>query len=93
MTRKTAARWSREPSKKGLARVCQSPRGLVLKRAGIVLLRIGAHHSRRTGAAYRDFLWHWYGFNRNSAAEGREFDTLEEAKADALKELAGVINE
>lgn len=70
---------SREASESGLARVCQSPRGYVLKVDGKVVGRVGWSHSPDKSKP-----WHWYGSGHNSASAGTYFATKEEARDNAV---------
>jgi hypothetical protein len=73
----------KEPSETGLARVCQAPRGFIVSIDGKTIARVGAAHA----SSLRDYDWHWYGGDealgvarRNSAAEGINYNTKEEAR-------------
>ena len=73
-----AARWSKEPNEKGLAGVCQGPRGFLLKENGETL----AHVAPVAGKDKWDIVgWYWYGFGENSYHH--PVATEDEAKAQA----------
>jgi hypothetical protein len=71
---KMAARWRRQPDEQGLARVCQSPRGLQLREKGVVILRV--NHLRGGG-------WYWCGMGQNTCDNAAS--SMEEAKEQAIK--------
>lgn len=75
-----SARWSKEPSEKGLARVCQAPRGLLLKFGNEELARVS--HWKPSGFGYAPYKgYYWYGCGYNSYNyTGPTFDTVDEAK-------------
>ena len=80
-----AARWRKEPSETGLARVGQRPRGFELRENGEVLL----HVSPLSGKTRWDIVgWYWYGLGMNTCHE--PVATPEEAKAQAVKHLKAV---
>ena len=80
MTAQGRLTWSREPNERGLARVCQAPRGYIGKVKGEVVFRVGC--SRDLGS-FEARSWYWCGLDRNSASEGKRFATKEEARDDA----------
>ena len=53
-------RWAKQPSEKGLARVCQGPRGWELREHGKVQMCV-APIDRSCSA------WYWYGHGENTA--------------------------
>ena len=75
-----------EPSESGLARVCQAPRGFIIKLDGRDVGRVGS--SRNLFAESPEergrVSWHWYAsvvsVRHNSAAEGENFSTREAAR-------------
>lgn len=74
--------WSRQPNETGLAGVCQSPRGAILKADGKPVARVSPDMG---GRFYRDILgWYFYGMGRNSFNDPDRagfFPTMDEAKA------------
>jgi hypothetical protein len=74
--------WSREPSERGLARVCQPPRGRHGKVAGEVVYRV----MPATAWPAREVVgWFWYGRGINTYTQGKVWPTWEEAQADATR--------
>lgn len=67
-------RWRKQPSEIGLARICQSTRGLELRENGKILVHV---------APLRDGRWYWCGFGQNTC--GSPVKTKEEAKAEVIK--------
>lgn len=79
-----AARWRKQKSETGLARICQSPRGYELFESGMSQTPV-MHVSPRTDRQSRFTVvgWYWYGCGHNSLHDRPLFVTAEEAKADA----------
>jgi len=75
-----AARWKKQPSETGLARVCQTERGLILSDAGHRIITVAPNC---TNGGTRAVNWYWYGMERNTYSEKLFFTTKEEAKTDA----------
>ena len=81
----------KEPNESGLARVCQLPRGFIISIGGVRVARVGGARSLARGASA--VTWHWYGHRdpdvprRNSAAEGIQFATREDARDNCVAYL------
>jgi len=74
-------RWSKQPSESGLARVCQSKRGAVLKEEGRIIAQINS----RAGDKRLHIGWYWVCKGKNTCNEPVE--TIEEAKAQVMAHL------
>lgn len=73
--RKPRLRWRREPSEKGLARICQGPRGYDLIHGDEIVIR--ARPLGRSGSQ-----WYWYGCGQNT--HYKPVATEEAVKAEAM---------
>lgn len=74
-----ALRWKRQPNEKGLARVCQGPRGWYLYDGKEIVMRVA---SLSRGFNKFDITgWYFYGCGHNSCA--MPCDTEGEAQAQA----------
>jgi hypothetical protein len=74
--------WSRQPSERGLAGVCQGPRGFILKRGG---KEVGRVSPLTGGPINRDITgWYWYGSGHNSLWSGDKYTNPDDAKAACL---------
>jgi hypothetical protein len=76
-----AMRWAKQPDEKGLAGVCQFPRGWELREHGRVQIAV-APIDRKCSA------WYWYGHGENTSY--RPVATAEEAKAQAAAHYKAV---
>lgn len=91
-----------ETSEKGLARICQSPRGYIIKCDGKDLGRVG--HARRVfdGPGAEAKPWFWYAgielpglerIARNTAANDCFYATREEARDACIEWLKATIRQ
>lgn len=72
-----AKRWSKQPSERGLARICQGPIGYNLREGGKIIARV-----RPKMDGYRTVGWYWYGFNHGDEPMSH---TAQEAKDQAVE--------
>ena len=75
--------WRKQPNEKGLSRVCQSPRGAILRVDGRDVARVQAH--RTDWQHYRGWTWYARCDELGVALlnDGRVHMTIEDAKAAA----------
>lgn len=75
--------WRRQPSETGLSSIGQGPRGAILKVNGE---DVGSVNARRIGLRFEWSGWYWSArigdVVGNSAADGRYYGDLDEAKRD-----------
>jgi len=76
------ARWSKQPSETGLARVSQGPRGFDLKDSGEVVVRVRPRGPRLD--KYMITGWYWYGLGQISLWDNKVFGSADEAKESAM---------
>lgn len=81
-----SARWSKQPSEKGLAAVCQSPRGFCLNKKGETIITVRPKSAGPGADRYTIMGWYWVGIGHNTLwrPDGGMFATADEAKADAM---------
>jgi hypothetical protein len=79
------ARWRKQKSETGLARICQGPRGYELYESG-VSQRPVMHVSPKVERphSYTIVGWYWYGYGHNSLSDRPLFLTANAAKTDAV---------
>lgn len=82
-SRRPPLRWRKQPSERGLARICQGARGWDLQRGGEVLAQVRYCYRDRENVVY--FYASVNGINYNSLWDGRRFPTVEAAKDAAKK--------
>lgn len=88
-----------QPSEGGLARVCQSPRGYIIKLDGKDVGRVGSSRNlfAKTPAERGCLSWHWYahvgGESRNSAANDCNYPTKEEARDACIEWIKATFRE
>lgn len=80
--RKPRLTWSRQPDEKGLARVCQSERGRVLKVNGVEVASVYAIHRRYHERSGYYWVARGEGIELANTFGVREFAKIEEAAAD-----------
>ena len=76
------ARWRKQANERGLAAVCQGPRGYELREGKNVLIRVSPYFGNPH--IWTLAGWYWCGLGRNTFVEGKSWPTAEEAKADAM---------
>lgn len=76
-----AARWRKEASEKGLARVIQRTHGVELWENG---KQIAGVYPLFKGFSRDISSWYWYGMDRNTSAEKLYFETMEKAMGDCM---------
>jgi hypothetical protein len=73
--------WRKQPNEKGLARICQGPRGYELRSGGEVVMHVAP--KREGFDKWAIHGWYFYGLGYNSLSEGRVFTSPEDAKGAA----------
>lgn len=79
------ARWRKQPSEKGLARVVQGLRGFDLAEKGEIIIQVRPLYQ---GFGREVKGWYWYGLGKNTATAPKT--TPDEAKAEAMAHFKAV---